>query len=146
MATIDLGHHPELTKERVGVLLERRFGDRYEVEEKWGFTHDVIVKKSRWLAVGVKLRQGPRGTALSFSGFTPSFLLRMLPVLGVIGGIPGVIGAFLIMFLALRPSRKRMEEEVAEYIRNVGEFAYVAPHQGTPEGPPRGPRTQPALR
>ena len=117
MATITVNQH--LTEERAVELFRRQFAGKYEVEKKRGLGQDFIVKKSNWLAIRVKLRQGRvGGTTFFFSGYTPSFWHRMLPVLGVFGGVPGVAGAFLIMFLVLRSSRKELEQEIARFIES----------------------------
>ena len=119
MSRIYVGNDPELTKERAVELFKSHFSGKYEVQEKNGISHDIVVKKSDWLAVGVRFRQGPNGGTYSFAGFTPAFRYRMLPVLGVFAGLPGVIAAFGIMFLALRPRRKDMEDEIARFIQNT---------------------------
>ena len=117
MATITVDQH--LTTERALELFKRQFGHKYEVEEKRGIGQDFHVRKSNWLAVRVKLRQGQGGgTTFFFSGFTPSFWHRLLPVLGVFAGVLGVVGAFLIMLLALRPSRKELEREIAQFVES----------------------------
>ena len=116
MATIIVNDHPELTKERALELFRNHFSGKYDVQEKNGISHDFIVKKSDWLAVGVRFRRGPNGNAFSFAGFTPSLRYRMLPVLGVFAGLPGVLATFAIMVLALRPRRKELEEEISRFI------------------------------
>ena len=117
MATITVGQH--LTAKRALELFRRRFVAKYVVEEKRGISQDFLVRKSNWLAVRVKLRQGQvGGTTFFFSGYTPSFWHRLLPLLGVFLGIPGILGAYLAMFLALRPSRKDMEQEIAQFIES----------------------------
>ena len=137
MATIIVDQH--LTKERALELFKRQFGRKYVVEEKRGIGRDFHVKKSNWLAVEVKLRQGRGGgTTLDFSGYTPSFWHRLLPVLGVFLGIPGLVGAYLLMFFALRPSRKEMEQEIAQFIES-GAIS-TPPHR-----PPAEEREEPAL-
>lgn len=118
MATITVTDHPELTDDRAIELFRSHFSGKYEVPEKNGIFNDFVVKKSDWHAVGVRFRQGPIGSTFSFAGFTPSWRYRMLPLLGVVAGFPGVLTAFAIMFLALRPRRKEMEEEIARFIQN----------------------------
>ena len=118
MATITVADQPELTKECAIEVFRRHFAGKYEMEERKGPVHDFVVKKSDWTAVWVRLRQGQNGTTFSFAGFTPSLRYRLLPVLGVIGGLPGIVVAYVIMYLALRPSRKAMEEEISQFIRN----------------------------
>ncbi len=116
MARIIVNDNPELTKERALELFRNHFSGKYEVQEKNGISHDFIVKKSDWQAVGARFRRGPNGSSFSFAGFTPSLRYRMLPVLGVVAGLPGVLAAFAIMFLALRPRRKELEEEISRFI------------------------------
>ena len=84
-----------------------------------GTFNDFVVKKNDWHAVRVRFREGPNGSTFSFSGFTPSLRYRMLPVLGVFAGFPGVVAAFAIMFMALRPRRKELEEEISRFIMNA---------------------------
>ena len=132
MATITVNQH--LTEERAVELFRRQFAGKYVVEEKRGIGQDFMVRKSNWLAIRVKLRQGQvGGTTFFFSGFTPSFWHRMLPVMGVVGGIPGVAGAFLIMFLVLRSSRKELEQEIAQFIES-GAIS-TPPHRPSAEEP-----------
>ena len=118
MATITVNDHPELTKEGAIELFRNQFSGKYEVQEKSGMLNDFVVKKSDWHAVGVRFRQGPNGSTFSFAGFTPSLRYRMLPVVGVLAGFPGVLAAFAFMFFALRPRRKAMEDEIARFIQN----------------------------
>lgn len=113
MAKIRVAHHPELTIEREIEVFKRHFGMKYQV---YGINptgrsrgRDLIVKKSRWTAVGVKLKQRQGETSFEFTAFTPSSLF---------GGIIGILISYLIM----RPSWKAMEKEVAHFIRNAADF------------------------
>ena len=119
MATISMGHHPELTEERVLEMFRSHFAGKYEIQQKSGLFQDFALKKSNWLAIGVRFRQGQNGATLNFTGFTPSILHRMLPALGIFAGIPGILASFGLMFLVLRPSRKAMEEELSQFILNT---------------------------
>ena len=132
MARIIVRDHPELTKERALELFRNHFSGKYEVQEKNGAFNDFVVKKSDWNAVGVRFREGPNGSTFSFSGFTPSLRYRMLPVLGVFAGFPGVLAAFAIMFLALRPRRKVLEGEISRFILN-GNFDSPGSFDPVPE-------------
>jgi len=119
MARIIVSDYPELTKERALELFRNHFSGKYEVQGENGTFNDFVVRKSDWHAVGIRFREGPNGGTFSFSGFTPSLLYRMLPILGVFAGFPGVVAAVTIMFLALTPSRKELEKEISGFLMNA---------------------------
>ncbi len=144
MARIIVSDQPELTKERTLELFRNHFSGKYEVQEGNGISRDFIVKKSDWQAVGVRFRRGANGSTVSFAGFTPSFRYRMLPLLGVVVGWPGVLAAFAVMFFALRPRRKELEEEISQFIMNA-RFESASHFEEVPEGvPPCHSVTHPA--
>ena len=109
MATITIGHHPELTAERALEVFSSHFADKYEVYMTKLLGRDFAMKKSGWTAVGVKLRQDKEETKFVFTAFMPSMIFQLL-----FGG--------LIAMLFLRPSWKALEEEVRVFIENAADF------------------------
>ncbi len=105
MATISIGHRPDLTIERARDLFASYFAGRYEVIPAPVQNRDFLVKQSAWTGVGVRLKQERRKTTFVFTALVPNLILHNL-----VGGL----GAYLF----LRSDWKAMEAEVSEFIRN----------------------------
>ena len=113
MATIMIGHHPELTAEDVKAIFERQFGDKYEiVRTPRLLLCDFLVKRSAWTSVAVRLRQGKNKTRLVFSGFAPSLWARI--ALFLTAGL-----SILICYLVVW---KGITDEVRSFIEEAEEF------------------------
>ncbi len=108
MATITIGHRPDLTKEQVQQIFTQRFDD-CEIIRSNAINRDFIIKKNGWTGVGVRLKQEKNSTTLVFTAMMPNVLLQTL-----FGG--------LFAYALLRKSWKEMELEVAGFIRIAPEF------------------------
>jgi hypothetical protein len=108
MATITIGHRPDLTKEQVQQIFAERFAD-CEIIGSNAIKRDFIIKKNGWTGVGVRLKQEKSATTLVFTAMMPNVLLQTL-----FGG--------LFAYALLRKSWKEMEMQVAGFIRLAPEF------------------------
>ena len=109
MAIVSVPQNPQLTKEQAIEAFQRRFAATYEVYPTKGRRRDLIVKKSNWSGVGVRLKQGKDKTSFVFTAMMPNLMLQAL-----FGGI--------FSYLILRSEWKRLEREVAEFIETAPEF------------------------
>ena len=109
MAKVDVGHHPELTVDQAIQLFRNHFGTKYEVYPTKLLRRDLVVKRSGWTAVGVKLEQQQNSTSFVFTAFIPSVLLQLF------------FGS-LVAILILRSTWKNMEAEVQSFIEGASEF------------------------
>ena len=109
MATISIGHRPDLTKEQVQQIFAQRFHD-CEIIGSNAVNRDFIIKKNGWTGVGVRVKQNNDGTTtFVFTALMPNVLLQTL-----FGG--------LFAYVLLRTSWKEMELQVAGFIRLAPEF------------------------
>ena len=109
MATITIGHRPEITNEQVQQIFAERFSE-YQIIKSTALNRDFILKKNSWTGVGVRLKQEKDGvTTFVFTALMPNLLLNAL-----FGG--------LFAYALLRKSWKEMELEVAGFIRLAPEF------------------------
>jgi len=109
MAIVTIPHSPQLTKEQALEAFQRRFAVSYEVYPTKVRNRDIILKKSNWSGVGVRVKQEADKTSFVFTAMMPSLLLQAL-----FGG--------LFSYLLLRGEWKRLEAEVAEFIESAPEF------------------------
>ena len=112
MAVVAVPHQPQLTPNQAMQAFKEHFRGRYEVyrvdrDDTSG--RDFVVKKDGQTAVRVRLDQHSDSTEFVFTGFPPSFLLRML-----------LVG--LVAYPVLRPGWKEMESEIRSYIENAAQF------------------------
>ena len=114
MATITIGHHPELTGKDVVSIFETHFADKYEiVPTPRQLTSDLIVKRSAWTGVAVHLKQERNKTKLIFYGFAPSLWARVLVVPSFF--LLGVLIWYLFVW-------KGITDEVRAFIETAEEF------------------------
>ena len=109
MAKITLRHNPSLTKDKLLELFQKRFGGTYEVYETKLLGADLVVKKSGYTGVAVKLLQKSDSTAIRYGAFAPSAWVRVL-----------LYG--LIMYLFVRNGWKALTAEVKEFIETEPAF------------------------
>ena len=109
MATVRVGHHPELTADAAMDIFARHFEGTYRVFKTRVILRDFIVQKSGWVGVGVHLKQEEHATTFVFSAMIPNAILR---------------AAFwgIIAILIFSAQNKQMEEEISAYIQNAPEF------------------------
>lgn len=111
MAKVTVAYHPELTAERATEVFRSHFAGKYDVYKTRLWPMNLVVKKSGWTAVGVRLKQERYATTFFFTSFMPSPVLFLL-----LSGIP-------IHYLFLRRTWKAMEEEVRSFIERASEFS-----------------------
>jgi hypothetical protein len=109
MATITIGHKPELTAQQAMETFQRHFAGRYEVYATKQFMRDFVVKKSEWTGVGVKVKQESNATTFVFTGLMPNTIFR-------------VLFSGLASYLFLRSSWKAFEDEIAAFIEDEKDF------------------------
>lgn len=109
MAKIVIRHNPSLTKEKLLELFQKRFGGTYEVYETKLLGADLVVKKSGYTGVSVKLVQKSDTTFIRFGAFAPSAWVRIM-----------LYG--LIMYLFVRKSWKALTAEVKQFIETEPAF------------------------
>lgn len=114
MATISIGHKPELTAEEALAAFQHHFAGTYEVYPTKLRMRDFIVKKNDWAGVGVKVKQESRKTTFVFTALMPHTLYRAL-------------FSGLVSYLFLRSSWKALEDEVAAFIEEEKAFRPAAP-------------------
>jgi hypothetical protein len=109
MAIVTIPQNPELTKEQALEAFQRRFAATYEVYPTKLAKRDLIVKKSNFAGVGVRLKQEKEKTSFVFTAMMPNVIMQAL-----FGG--------LFSYLILRSEWKRLEAEVTEFIESAPEF------------------------
>ena len=115
MATVTIGHHPELTAEGATEVFRRYFDGKYEVHKTRTFSGDFVVKKGNWTGVCVKLKQQKTSTTFVFTPLIPNGTLFML--------LSFLFGVLITkVALKLRPSWKALEVEVREFIETSADF------------------------
>jgi hypothetical protein len=104
MAQVILKHNPTLTKENLLALLSSHFVQKgYKVEFTSLIGADIVIKKSGWTGVSIKLKQKSDSTFLRIGGYAPSMAVRLL-----------LYG--LILYIILLPKWKALEKEVVDFI------------------------------
>jgi hypothetical protein len=86
MPKVTLRHDPELTVSKLKQLLDDQFGDRYEVYDTALVGADLVIKKSAWTGVSLKLKQKSDRTIVRFGAMSPSaavriFFMGLIPIL-----------------------------------------------------------------
>ena len=123
MATVNVGHHPELTKESAMEVFSRHLGGKYTVCRATGMERwltgraDLVVRKTTWVGVGVWVRQRKDTTSIAFGG--------MIPPIAALGLLAGGLGVFItngIAWMILRPSWKAVEVDIRSCVENASEF------------------------
>ncbi len=123
MATVTVAHHPDLTPEGALEVFRSHLDDTYDVQapggfEKWfnGRPH-IIVRKTRWAAAAVWLRQKKDATSFRFSGMWPPEAL-----VGAVFAVPGIVVTYLTAWITLRSSWKEIEADITSVIESAPEF------------------------
>ncbi len=124
MATVTVAHHPDLTPEGALEVLRRQLGcDRYDVHAPGGFEKwfngrpPIVVRKTRWAAVAVWLRQKKDATSFRFSGMWPPEAL-----VGAVFAVAGIVVTYLTAWITLRSSWKEIEADITSVIESAPEF------------------------
>jgi hypothetical protein len=110
MPKITLRHNPELTAEKVMEIFKKQFQGKYEIYATRLIGADLIIKKSAWTGVSVKLKQAEGQTILKYGAMAPSAGVRML--------FYALIPILILYFV----SWKKMQNEIKSFVENAPEF------------------------
>lgn len=105
MAVVTIGYHPELTEEQAFRVLERHFGEKYEVYEREGC---IVIKRSSFAAADVRVEQEPDKTKFLVDMRAASLWAALL-IGSSVGLLPTLVWGGL-------------EREVTSFIRDAPEF------------------------
>jgi hypothetical protein len=109
MAKIAIRQNPSLTKEKIMELFQAHFRGKYEVCATKLLGADLVVKKSGYTGVSVKLVRKRDEWFFRFGAFAPSMAVRLM-----------LYG--LIMYFFVRKSWKALTQEVRAYIESEPAF------------------------
>jgi hypothetical protein len=110
MTLVTVGHHPELTVEEVMKVFINHFAGKYVVYMyRLGWAKSIVVKKSIWIGVNIRLRQRKDETSFVFVFFAPSRVIR------------SVLGSSWA-YVFHRSECQAMENEVGAFIKSAVEF------------------------
>lgn len=117
MAVITISHHPELTTEDIVAIFQKRFEDKYQIMPTPRHPRcDLIVKRSAWTGIWVRLEQGRDKTKLVFYGNAPSAWARLILLVSI---FPSILLSFLFWHLFVW---KGITDEVRDLIETAEEF------------------------
>ncbi|NUP08754.1 MAG: hypothetical protein HOW73_22120 [Polyangiaceae bacterium] len=86
--SIQLPPSPHVTPDSLLQELQQAFsGKGYEVYKTALIGADLVLKRSGWTGLALKIKHGPHGTEILFNAFAPSVLVRLLAM----GLIPIII-------------------------------------------------------
>lgn len=103
MAKFNIKHDPSLTKEVLFQKLEAFFKAKgYTVKQSKLIGADVVIDKSSWTGVAIKIKQKSGATMLRVNGYAPSIAVRLL-----------LYG--LITYLILLPKWNALIKEVQDF-------------------------------
>jgi len=111
MPKIEVRHRPDLDVQDLLGLLQDYFSPRYEVYETALIGADIVLRKSAWSGLSIKLIQKADKTLIRFGGMSPSVWVRMLQM----GLIP-----LLILYLT---SWKQLQQELESYLTTAPELS-----------------------
>lgn len=112
MATVSIGHYPDLTAEKAMEIFSNHFQEKYEVYPTPRLVvGDFIIKKSAFLAIFVTLQQKEGQTSFRFFHQYPSAGMRLLLAI-----------LFPISLAIAFTAGKELENEVRHFIENAPEF------------------------
>ncbi len=101
MAKITLAHNPQLDVQRLMSVIQAHFGEQYEVYETKLVGSDVVIKKSAWTGVALKLIQKADRTIIRFNAFAPSVFVRLLQL--------GLIPILILYVISWGPMQKEVQ-------------------------------------
>ena len=142
---------PHITPDTLLQDLQQAWGPRgYEVYKTALIGADLVLKKSGWTGIAIKIQHGPQGTTLRFNPFAPSVLVRLFAM----GVIPLLIAYFnswkplLVEFRAYLEQSPFLRGQMGPGQYPAGQLGpgqmqqgYGAP-QGTPMHPAYAPPQQ----
>ena len=109
MSVVAIGHHPEMTTEKLIEVFQRGLGSKYTIYESHVLMTDLMVKKSGWTGCAVKLQQhGDRSDFVTRQAYgNPMYSMFM---------------GSLMSMLFLRSGWQTLEQEVVGFIENEPAF------------------------
>ena len=110
MPVITLDNRPDLTIEKVLKIFEGSVGGKYKVYATKLLGADIVIKKSGWTGVALKIVQKEGKTTIKYWAMSPSAFVRMLGL----GLIP-----LLILYFS---SWKKMQNEIKNFLETSPDF------------------------
>lgn len=102
---VDLGRRPDLTVESLLKQLKRDFGKEFDVYLTKLLGADIIMKKSAWTGLAIKLKKDEQGNAsLGFNPLMPSAGARLLAA--------GVIPLLILWGRSWKPLIERFKDYI----------------------------------
>jgi hypothetical protein len=140
--TATLPSSPHITPESLINDLQQAWGPRgYEVYKTALIGADVVLKKSGWTGIAIKILHSPNGTTLRFNPFAPSVLVRLFAM--------GLLPLLIAYYTSWKPllAEFRMYLEQSPFLRGqMGGGMYPAGQMGPGQMAPQGygaPQGQP---
>jgi hypothetical protein len=137
--TANLPPSPHITPDTLLQDLTQYWGPRgFEVYKSALFGIDLVLKKSGWTGVGIKILQSPQGTVIRFNPFAPSAAVRLLAM----GLIPLLIAYYSAWVPLLGEFRRYLEQSpfLRGQLPGAGYGGQLGPgqQQGYPQQPQQG--------
>jgi hypothetical protein len=98
--SVMLPSNPAVTPDSLVAELQQAWGPRgYEVYKTALVGADVVLKKSGWTGLALKIKHGAQGTEILFNAFSPSVLVRLFAT-----------GLITVLILQRGPWKQLLEE------------------------------------
>jgi hypothetical protein len=110
VAKLTLKHNPQLDIEGLLQILQNKFGGEYEVYKTGLIGSDVVIKKSAWTGIALKLIQKADRTMIRFNAFAPSVFVRILQL--------GLLPILILYLISWGP----MQKEIKGYLESAPEL------------------------
>ncbi len=121
MPQVKARHNPELTAEQAMQIFRTHFGTKYEIYRRKVRSGLLVIKKSAWTGVRVRLIQKKDATYFDLGDDMPSMALRGLFVFLVF--IPALWPAlFIFLYIWRKRCFKPLLNEVKQFIATAPEF------------------------
>ena len=112
MAKIEIPHNPDLTVEDIINSLNVKFASKgYTAKKVKLLGADLVLEKTSWVGVAIKLKQKQNATFLRVNGFAPSTGVRVFMAM---------LGLFTYLFVI--PKWNKLVKEVKQHVLSP-EFA-----------------------
>ena len=142
-----LPYSPHITPDSLLQELQQAWGPRgYEVYKTALIGADLVLKKSAWTGIAIKISHSPQSTTLKFNAFSPSVFVRLMAM----GFIPLLIVYFNSWKPLIQEFRGYMEQ--SGFLRGqmgggqypAGQMGPGQPQQGYGQQPQQGTPMHPA--
>ncbi len=142
-----LPYSPHITPDTLLQELQQAWGPRgYEVYKTALIGADLVLKKSAWTGIAIKITHNPQATTLKFNAFSPSVFVRLMAM--------GLIPVLIVYFNSWKPmlGEFRAYMEQSAFLRGqmgggqypAGQMGPGQPQQGYGQQPQQGyPQQQP---